>query len=135
MSATLGLHCTMLPGGLGFAKLVGVRDLVWSAHRMQTSTESLSLLEQDMSDMFWEIPGEEALQAVSWAVGECKKKLRGKTLWFSLSKEAKCLDRLGKSADCQFIVVNDDHLTMFGRNVPWASQPTVPGELGRNFSA
>ena len=106
-------HCTMLPGGLGFAKLVGVRDLVWSAYRMQASMESLSLLEQDMSDMFWEIPGEEALQAVSWAVGECKKKLRGKTLWFSLSKEAKCLDRLGKSADRQFTVVNDDHLTRF----------------------
>ena len=25
--------------------------------------------------------------------------------------------------------------TDIGRNVPWASQPTVPGELGRNFSA
>ena len=23
--------------------------------------------------------------------------------------------------------------TDIGRNVPWASQPTVPGELGRNF--
>ena len=55
---------TMLQGSLGFAKLTGVRDLVWAAQRMGTPPQDLRLREQDMSDMFWEIPSSEAKQAV-----------------------------------------------------------------------
>ena len=69
----------MPQGSLGFAKLTGVRDLVWAAHRMGTSAEDLRLREQDMSDMFWDIHSYEAKKAVLrlWAVGECKKRRLG----------------------------------------------------------
>ena len=104
---------TMLQGSLGFAKLAGIRDLVWAAQRMGTSPQDLRLREQGMSDMFWEIPSSEAKQAVPWAVGECKKRRRGTRLWFSLSREAKSLDRIGKSSHKQFRILSDEEFTRF----------------------
>ena len=66
-----------------------------------------------MCDMFWEIPADEALTAVSCTVGLRRKQRRGKTIWFSLWQEAKCLDRTRKSADRQFIAVEESHLQHF----------------------
>ena len=43
---------TMLQGSLGFAKLTGVRDLLWAAQKMGTSRQDLWVREHDMSDMF-----------------------------------------------------------------------------------
>ena len=93
---------TMLQGSLSFAKMTRVRDLVWATQRMGTSAKDQRLTEQDKSDMFWEIPSSAAKQAVLWAVVECKKRRCGTRLWFSLSREAKSLDRMGKSSHKRF---------------------------------
>ena len=104
---------TMADGSLGFSKLTGVRDLAWATNRMGAPLESLKLKEQDMSDMFWEIPSHEVQAATQWAVGACKKRRRGKQLWFSLSKESRGLDRIGKSSHRQFRILHADHMLRF----------------------
>ena len=126
---------TMLQGSLRFAKLIGVRDLVWAAQRTGTSPQDPRLSEQDMSDMFWEIPSPEAKQAVLWAVGEYKKRRRGTRLWFSLSREARSLDRVGKSSHRQFRVLSEEEVTRFVDydlfdNVLFVLQRLVLQEIG-----
>ena len=41
--------------------------------------------------------------------------------------------RLGKMLGSFGSQIGSQNATDIGRNLPWASQPTVPGELGRNF--
>ena len=57
--------------GLGFAKMQGVRDEIHAAVRMGRKPQSLSLKEEDMTDMFWEIPSTEVKSALSWATNPC----------------------------------------------------------------
>ena len=47
--------------------------------------------EEDMADMFWEIPATE----VKWAVDTVRTKHRAKTLSFSMSKESNQLNCIG----------------------------------------
>ena len=61
----------MPPGSLGFAKLVGVRDMVWVVDRMRDPLQGLFLNEMVMADMFWEIPSAKVLSVVKWAVSSC----------------------------------------------------------------
>ena len=46
-------------------------------------------------------------------MGECKKRRRGTRLWFSLSREAKSLDRIGKSSHKQFRILSEEEVTCF----------------------
>ena len=55
-----------------------------------------------------------------------RTKNRWKNAWKFLKSLGKMLGSFGSQ-------IGSQSATDIGRNVPWASQPTVPGELGRNF--
>ena len=65
--------------GLGFQRLVGVRDQGYAIHRlsMQIGSKPLSrdlgCIEKDMEDMFWEIPTSEITLALEWAAKHLNK--------------------------------------------------------------
>ena len=106
-------HLTDQGTGLSFAKMQGVRDQIHAAVRMGGNPRSLSLKEEDMTDMFWEIPSTEVKSALSWALSEVGKSARSKCLSFSVSKESKALDRLGKASTKGFVIVSQDALESF----------------------
>ena len=61
--------------------------------------------------------------------GELGRSFSARTQWnFGWMLGGKMLGSFGSQ-------IGSQNVTNVGRNVPWASQPTVPGELGRNFSA
>ena len=99
--------------GLAFAKMQGVRDQIHAVVCMGGNPQSLSLKEEDVTDMFWEIPSTEVKSALSWALSEVGKSSRSKSLSFSVSKESKALDRLGKASTKGFVIVSQDALERF----------------------
>ena len=61
--------------------------------------------------------------------GELGRNFSARTQWnFGWMLGGKMLGSFGSQ-------IGSQNATNIGRNVPWASQRTVPGELGRNFSA
>ena len=109
--------------GLGFARMLGVRDLIFSARRVGGSTANISLAEMDMDNMFWQIPQEDVVESVNWIFSilngsylSCKpnSKLRKKEIWFSISKTGdRGLDRVGKSSARTFHIVHEDKVKRF----------------------
>ena len=67
----------------------------------------MQCLEQDMEDMYWEVPKDEMLQSLTWALALLSK---GKTeLFFSLAKGGlNELDRVGTASSDHFVVHSCD---------------------------
>ena len=99
--------------GLGFAKMQGVRDQVHAAQRMGAVPELTVFAEEDMADMFWEIPAEEVKQAARWAMQRMCANQRIKHALFSISRESKHLDQVGTSAAQSFLVVDEAAIMRF----------------------
>ena len=93
--------------GLGFAKMQGVRDQVHAAQRMGAVPELKVFAEEDMANMFWEIPADEVKQAARGAMQRMCAKQRIKHALFSFSRESKHLDRVGTCAAQSFLVVDE----------------------------
>jgi hypothetical protein len=84
--------------------MLGIRDLVGCISRLKPVWENTSLHELDMDDQFWNIPKEECVEAVRWAVKEVTKHRRCRGLSFALHKGGdKFLDRFGSSTERDFV--------------------------------
>lgn len=71
-----------------------------------------AILEMDVTDMFWQIAQNEAIDAVSWAMALCR--LRKLPLWFSIDKASeKTFDTVGKSSESNFVLVNEKQVERF----------------------
>jgi hypothetical protein len=66
--------------------LLGVRDQVGLATRLRGHNDRVEFRERDMNDMFWEIPKEEAMAAIRWAMTTVRERMRGKKAWFSIAR-------------------------------------------------
>ena len=104
--------------GLGFQRLVGVRDQAFAIHRFSLQTGSTPLsgdaecMEKDMEDMFWEIPTSEIVLGLEWAA----KYLKGSRsrLWFSIAKGGlRHLDRIGLASSSDFYGINFDQVLRY----------------------
>ena len=56
--------------------LLGVRDQVGLTTRLRGHNDRVEFRERDMNDMFWEIPKEEAVAAIRWAMTTQKREAR-----------------------------------------------------------
>ena len=113
--------------GIGFQRLLGVRDQARAFHRLQgqmgldegTPSERVAatprqndLCEMDMDDMFWEIPTQEVFQSLEWALGEIKG--RRDHLWFSIAKGGlRERDRLGRASSKDYDIFEDEEVTRY----------------------
>ena len=52
----------------GFQNMLGVRNQIMAATRLVGRQGDMKCLEQDMDDMYWEVPKDEVLQSLTWAV-------------------------------------------------------------------
>ena len=100
--------------GLGFPMLLGVRDQVGLATRLRGHNDRVEFRERDMNDMFWEIPKEEAMAAIRWAMTTVREKTRGKKAWFSIARGGeKDLDRVGSCSSRNFYVLSEHEVLRF----------------------
>ena len=99
--------------GLGFAKMQGVRDQLQVAARMGCLPHETEFKEEDMADMFWEIPATDVQLAVQWALNTVRAKQRAANLCFSVSKESNHLDRIGRSTTPGFTFVREECASRF----------------------
>ena len=93
--------------GLGFAKMQGVRDQVHAAQCMGAVPEKAAFAEEDIADMFWEIPADEVKQAIRWAMQQMCTKQHIKRASFSICRKSKHLDRVDISTTHSFLVVDE----------------------------
>ena len=99
--------------GLGFAKMQGVRDQLQAAARMGAITHETEFNDEDMADMFQEIPATDVKWAVQWALNAVRAKHRATNLSFSASKESNHLDRIGRSTAPGYTVVREECVSRF----------------------
>ena len=86
-----------------FQQLLGVRDQARALIRLGGNYVQGDFLEQDMQAMFWEIPKEEALQAVQWAIDLAHPNKKHDAAMFAVCKDGpKHLDRLGTRSSAHF---------------------------------
>ena len=114
----------------------GVRDQVHVAQRMGAVPEMTVFAEEDMADMFWEIPADEIIQAARWAMRRMCTKQCIKQAFFSISRESKHLDRVGTSAAQRFLVVDAAAIMRFldfdlGQNVLFTAGGVVLAQGGK----
>ena len=104
--------------GLGFQRLLGVRDQAHAIFRLHTRAAyggdpiPPKCMEKDMDDMFWEIPLDQIMIALEWA----HKKLRGKrqNLWFSIAKGGqRHLDRVGTASSSDFTTISFEEVKRY----------------------
>jgi hypothetical protein len=94
--------------------LLGVRDQVGLATRLRGNNDRVEFRERDMNDMFWEIPKEEAMAAIRWAMTTLREKTRGKKAWFSIARGGeKDLDRVGSCSSKNFYVLPEHEVVRF----------------------
>ena len=89
-----------------------------------------SMVETDMADMFWEIPLEQVVLSLEWALASLAKKRRSTSLTFAVSKADKHLDHIGSAASNAFLNVTQDLVTRFVRfdtydNVLFVAGPVI----------
>ena len=116
--------------GFGFACMPGVRDQLVAACRLGAIPEHTHLVEKDMADMFWEIPLEQVVLSLEWALASLAKKRRSTSLTFAVSKADKHLDHIGSAASNAFLNVTQDLVTRFVRfdtydNVLFVAGPVI----------
>ena len=99
--------------GLGFAKMQGVRDQLHAAARLGVSSSASEFLDEDMSDMCWEILASEVQSAPERALPHVRFAHRTKELHLSVSRESNRLDRIGKATAPGFVVVDEHCVTRF----------------------
>ena len=89
---------------VGFQNMLGVKDQIIAATRLVGRQGKMKCLEQDMEDMYWEVPKEEMLQSLTGGMDLLGK---GKTeLFFSLAKGGlNELDRVGTASSDHFVVI------------------------------
>ena len=77
ISTTLQVTCQCIYDstlGLGFPMLLGVMDQVGLATRLRGHNDCVEFRGRDMSDMFLQIPKEEAMAAIRWAMTTVRAK-------------------------------------------------------------
>ena len=86
-----------------FQSLLGVLDQARAATRLQPMGGGTEFMEKDMNDMFWEIPKEQAQQALKWAVALMPSAGQVSDVCFAVAKGGlKELDHLGRSTSKDF---------------------------------
>ena len=92
--------------------MLGVRDQIMAATRLVGQVGDIRFLEQDMEDMYWEVPKDEMLQSLTWALALLSK---GKTvLSFSIAKgDLNELDRVGSASGEHFVVLTGRQVKIY----------------------
>ena len=116
--------------GFGFACMPGVRDQLVAACRLGAIPEHTHLVEEDMADMFWEIPLEQVVLSLEWALANLAKKRCSTSLTFAVSNADEHLDHIGSAASNAFLNLTQDMVTRFLRfdtydNVLFVAGPVI----------
>ena len=95
----LYLECTTL----GFPLMLGTRDFSQACIRLSSHTSAVHVCEQDMQDMYWEIPKVQVLESFNWAVKHLGEQRKRPVSFFAIHRGGdKILDRLGKGSEDMF---------------------------------
>ena len=101
--------------GLGFPMLLGVRDQVGLETRLRGHNDRVEFRESDMNGMIREIPKEEAMAAIRWAMTTVRAKTRGRKARFSIAQGGeKDLDRAGSCSPVIFTCCPNMKFLRFG---------------------
>ena len=85
---------------IGFPLMPGTRESCQACIRLLSDTSSVTVCEQDMQDVHWEIRKEEVLHFFTWAISHVVTQSKSPVTFFALHKGGdKVLDKLGKGAD------------------------------------
>ena len=95
----LYLECTTL----GFPLMLGTRDFSQACIRLSSQTSAVHICEQDIQDMYWEIPKPQVMESVKWAVNHLGEQRKRPVSFFAVNQAGdKILDRLGKGSEDMF---------------------------------
>ena len=95
----LYLECTTL----GFPLMLGTCDFSQACIRLSSHTSAVHVCEQDMQDMYWEIPKVQVLESFNWAVKHLGEQRKRPVSFFAIHRGGdKILDRLGKGSEDMF---------------------------------
>ena len=99
---------------LALPVMLGVRDVVQAARKIQPDRTKMHLHEADIDDMYWEIDKNECLHAIDFAISKVRKMRREKTLTFALHRSGdKSLDRIGSSVCDDFYLLTASEVSKF----------------------
>ena len=79
-------------------RLPGVRDQATAPQRPMTPSHQVHFCEQDMEDMFWEIPKQDVLTTLRWALRQVKLDGEDRVTFAIERSGVKPLGRLGTGA-------------------------------------
>ena len=97
---------------MALPSLLGVRDMFMGLVGLDAGRNCTFVRERDMDNCYWNIDKREALQALTAAKEKIMNSLGQRiTLWFSIARgNDRHRDRIGKSAEHMFVVLNFDEV-------------------------